>query len=107
MESLQAVNRYLRITWALVGFGRGCAKIRPGSSLGAAGFWRPLRISTGLTQAFQNLGQTDWIAEPWSGLATWDHLGLRVPNIYYALTERENSEIFQVPESALQQKVIQ
>ncbi|KAG0635562.1 hypothetical protein HOY80DRAFT_1093010 [Tuber brumale] len=65
MESLLAVNRYLRITcasggfaWAPAGFELGCAKIRPGGCLGAAGRWRPLRISTGLTQAFQNEGRT-------------------------------------------------
>ncbi|KAG0638153.1 hypothetical protein HOY80DRAFT_1079827 [Tuber brumale] len=37
MESLRAVNRYLRIAWASGGFDLGCAKTRPGGCLGAAG----------------------------------------------------------------------
>ncbi|KAG0634369.1 hypothetical protein HOY80DRAFT_1060368 [Tuber brumale] len=56
-----AVNRYLRFTWASGGFAWapsgfdvGCAKTRPGGCLDAAGLWPPLRISAGLTQAFQN-----------------------------------------------------
>ncbi|KAG0632563.1 hypothetical protein HOY80DRAFT_1067793 [Tuber brumale] len=67
MESLRAVNRYLRITWASgglawesggfawapAGFDLGCTKTRLGGYLGAARLWRPLRISTGLTQAFK------------------------------------------------------
>ncbi|KAG0638753.1 hypothetical protein HOY80DRAFT_1046817 [Tuber brumale] len=57
MESLQAVNRYGGFAWAPAGFYRGCAKTRPGGCLGAAGLWRELRISTGLTQALQSQGR--------------------------------------------------
>ena len=37
------------------------------------GHLRAFVASAGLTQAFENHGRTGRTADPWSGLAAWDH----------------------------------
>ena len=60
MKSLQVVHRYLRAL--------------PRHLWAWPGHLRAFVVSTGLTHAFENHGQTaDPWPELWSGLAAWDH----------------------------------
>ena len=70
---LAALPKHLR---ALPGHLRalpGYLRVLPGHLWAWPGHLRAFVASAGLTQAFENHGRTGRTADPWSGLAAWDH----------------------------------